>query len=1196
MKKITNFLLGAMMAAFFCTAANAQIIYSNNFSGTGINISNTAPTYAATYAGGSSSAVWLDVNGSATTHGFMLDNGIMTSPQVDYWALPFKPQTNHVYLLTVVLAFTNNPSVAAEFGYSVNTVLTNFNGDGRFNGTANGYDWMGPLYSAGNPEFFAGNKTANALANASNLFPPGVGTNTFQIILDTRGLTGSTNWVAAGCINGVGVNGTFTYPAALYVQVTNLTSVGISQNGTAINPNATQYKSFVLETTLKPFIVGEPIASTIASGNGIYTNAVTVLADANGGPITYQWYANGAALANGVNGASGVDTRILTINPITPGNQFTNYYAIVNNNFGSATSSLASVVVLTNPVVTVPLVPSNSVTLFSGSGGNIGSSPTFSVSASGAPSLDYRWYTNGVQVGGATTINASSSSVSFTNIQGTGPATFACVVSNAFSEVTNTWYATYIATPTAAYPQAVLGALPFNFWRLNEPDNGLGNGNGGVVSHDYQSGNNGIYTNINLGQTGYNAAEPSETSAAFGTYNSVFSYDGRIRGPDFAAPSGSNAEFTVEAWAFSFADNTNSPVVTEGTLNVNDEFNLGESTNLPATFFQFYVRAANGTVTRAVSTIPANDFTWHHLVGVCDQANGIIILYVDGKVAATASIAPGSGIIEASAPVSIGAGIAAGQTDYGSVTALQWVGNIADVATYKYALSAGQVVNQYSSVSGTFVPVTFVTPQPLTNFAYQANQTLTIPIVAAGSSTIGYYWTNVTAGGVIASGQTAVSGNLNATLTIPNASAGLNGDQLELVVTNSGSSTNLFVTLFNPPAPITVDYTSSVLYSNRFLSGFGGGAWSIDGQHPTVANVLVGGTNSVWIDSLGTNNTGVLQVNGIPTSPLQDSWTLPFVPHAGYIYTLSSSNAFRGAPNSWIALGFCQNIVTNGTVGGTARINGGATSPNGIDWILWQQSGGPQYFATGTANLIGTATNVPGNVSHAVTVILDTTGANWTCHAVIDNNSTTTGTFSPTNFINGIIIAQNSTGAANTNIQWNTVMLTQVAPGGVPPYLLNPLPSTNSIVLTNGTITIPATGFGSAVLGYSWLNNSTVLASGTTNNMAPLPANLSIPSSSLSLGQLELVVTNAYGTNITIIPLVSAFPTVGTNITFGVTNGTLYLSWPPSYLGAQLQAQTNPLSTGLGTNWVDYNPSTTTNMVAIPMNPTNGTVFFRFKH
>ena len=94
MKTTINLLLAVMVmfTALRCSIGSAQIIYSNNFSGTGINISNTAPTYAATYAGGSSSAVWLDVNGSATAHGFLLDNGINTSPQADYWALPFKPQ------------------------------------------------------------------------------------------------------------------------------------------------------------------------------------------------------------------------------------------------------------------------------------------------------------------------------------------------------------------------------------------------------------------------------------------------------------------------------------------------------------------------------------------------------------------------------------------------------------------------------------------------------------------------------------------------------------------------------------------------------------------------------------------------------------------------------------------------------------------------------------------------------------------------------------------------------------------------------------------------------------------------------------------------------------------------------------------------------------------------------------------------
>ena len=122
--------------------------------------------------------------------------------------------------------------------------------------------------------------------------------------------------------------------------------------------------------------------------------------------------------------------------------------------------------------------------------------------------------------------------------------------------------------------------------------------------------------------------------------------------------------------------------------------------------------------------------------------------------------------------------------------------------------------------------------------------------------------------------------------------------------------------------------------------------------------------------------------------------------------------------------------------------------------------------------------------------------------------------------ISGVGIAQNGPTAPNF-IKWNSFALTQTAPGGVPPYLIDPLPPT-SILLTNGTITIPATAFGSAPFGYYWTNNSSVIASGLTNNMAPLPASLSVSSSSLSPGQLQLVLTNAYGTNITVITLVQS--------------------------------------------------------------------------
>jgi hypothetical protein len=147
-------------------------------------------------------------------------------------------------------------------------------------------------------------------------------------------------------------------------------------------------------------------------------------------------------------------------------------------------------------------------------------------------------------------------------------------------------------------------------------------------------------------------------------------------------------------------------------------------------------------------------------------------------------------------------------------------------------------------------------------------------------------------------------------------------------------------------------------------------------------------------------------------------------------------------------------------------------------------------------------------------------------------------------------------------------------------------------VLTNGTVTLPATVFGSAPFGYYWSNNSTIIASGSTNNMTPLSADLSVASSSLSPGQLQLVLTNAYGTNIVLVTLLSPINSNPGSIQYSLTGNLLTLSWPTN-LGWALQAQTNSLAVGLSTNWVNIPNSTATNQIIIPVNPTNGSVFYR---
>ncbi|MGH7980115.1 MAG: LamG-like jellyroll fold domain-containing protein, partial [Limisphaerales bacterium] len=66
-----------------------------------------------------------------------------------------------------------------------------------------------------------------------------------------------------------------------------------------------------------------------------------------------------------------------------------------------------------------------------------------------------------------------------------------------------------------------------------------------------------------------------------------------------------------------------------------------------------------------------------------------------------------------------------------------------------------------------------------------------------------------------------------------------------------------------------------------------------------------------------------------------------------------------------------------------------------------------------------------------------------------------------------------------------------------------------------------------------------------------------------------------------------------TNIVFSVVNNQLNLSWPADHTGWQLQAQTNNLSVGISTNWVNVSGTTSTNKVIIPINLTNGSVFYR---
>ena len=66
-----------------------------------------------------------------------------------------------------------------------------------------------------------------------------------------------------------------------------------------------------------------------------------------------------------------------------------------------------------------------------------------------------------------------------------------------------------------------------------------------------------------------------------------------------------------------------------------------------------------------------------------------------------------------------------------------------------------------------------------------------------------------------------------------------------------------------------------------------------------------------------------------------------------------------------------------------------------------------------------------------------------------------------------------------------------------------------------------------------------------------------------------------------------------TSLTFQLATNNLKLSWPGDHIGWRLQVQTNNLTKGLDANWAEVSNSSITNQVTVPINPANGSVFYR---
>jgi predicted alpha-1,6-mannanase (GH76 family) len=518
-------------------------------------------------------------------------------------------------------------------------------------------------------------------------------------------------------------------------------------------------------------------------------------------PLAYQWYFSTDGSPGSYTPLTDQTNASLQLNPVLQPTNAGSYVIIVTNDYGAVTSSVATLALYRAPVIIQQPMPTN-IYVFAGA------SNTFSMSAHAAVPVNYYWLLNGNVI-----TNTSNPSLPLTNLQTTNSGSYAVVVSNTYGIVTSSVaLLTVVPNPTYPFGQAILADHPLGYWRLDET--------GGTVAHDYLAGNNGIYSpKVLLGQPG-NSLVDTHKAARFGFLATSNSCVTNIN-VDFSTTG--NAVFSVETWVNGGAQTTDAGLITKGYGNGGEQFNLDCGGGSHA--FRFFVRDAGGGAHAATSSVVPNN-QWHHVVGVCDQLNGRVSLYVDGVNVASGAIATNTGLLGSSLPVSFGAR----QSGAAPVDDFQFAGYMEEVAIYNYALNSNRVTAHFLAATNR-PPVFLSSPFSMPGITAGQNYSGTIATNATDpngdaitfAKVTGPAWLNVFANGSL--GGTPVSGDTGTNVFVLSAtdSAGLSSTAvMNLLVTAAppivlsavSEGTNLRLTWSGGISPFQVQQTTNLTNPN----------------------------------------------------------------------------------------------------------------------------------------------------------------------------------------------------------------------------------------------------------------------------------------------------------------------------------------------------------------------------------------------
>jgi hypothetical protein len=178
------------------------------------------------------------------------------------------------------------------------------------------------------------------------------------------------------------------------------------------NPTTHLVENIPLSVIRQPSITQQPAASTSVAAGGSVNLQVASMGLS---PISYQWTFFGTNLPGSTN-------YFLSLSPIQPAQQG-DYQVIVSNPYGSVTSTVAHVTIVLPPAITGQSANTNVLA---------GSSFSLFVTASGSPTLAYRWTFEN-----STIIGATGSTLTISNAQSINEGAYRAIVANSAGSATS---------------------------------------------------------------------------------------------------------------------------------------------------------------------------------------------------------------------------------------------------------------------------------------------------------------------------------------------------------------------------------------------------------------------------------------------------------------------------------------------------------------------------------------------------------------------------------------------------------------------------------------------------------------------------------------------------------------------------------------------------------------------------------------